>query len=102
MISVRHEAVDPAWTEKGLKVIRDYMNRRKLDVRATFDNFARILSVSKDSKLSKAQFRDVVRRERLPFTLVQIDFLFDKIDSNSVKFIDYKDWCSTFLDDGKL
>jgi hypothetical protein len=52
--------------------------------------------------MNKKQWREAVRKEAgISLNLVQIDYIFDKIDTQHESFIDLKKWLNTFQDDGK-
>jgi hypothetical protein len=52
--------------------------------------------------MNKKQWREAVRKEAgISLNLVQIDYIFDKIDNQHESFIDLKKWLNTFQDDGK-
>jgi hypothetical protein len=47
--------------------------------------------------MNKKQWREAVRKEAgISLNLVQIDYIFDKIDTQHEGFIDLKKWLDTF------
>ena len=52
--------------------------------------------------MNKKQWREAVRKEAgISLNLVQIDYVFDKIDASHESYIDLKKWIDTFKDDCK-
>lgn len=59
-----HGAIEEQWLESGVKSLKDYMLRRGLDVSGAFQRFIQLLG---EPKLTKYQWRDLMKREGLPF-----------------------------------
>lgn len=75
------------------------MMRKKLDMETAFTRFVQ----GQSKQINKKQWRESVRKEAgISLNLVQIDFMFDKIDTSHEGFIDLSKWIDTFKDDGKV
>ena len=89
-----HGPVEDQWLETGAKALKEYMLRRGLDVSGAFQ---RLISIAGEPRLTKYQWRDVMKREGLPFNYAQINFLFEAFDRHSRdKVIDEADWSFMF------
>ncbi|CDW87512.1 ef hand family protein [Stylonychia lemnae] len=98
-ITYSPQPVDDIWFNTGLKIIRDYIIKKKSSSQEAFERFILMLGSKDQPRLTKYQFRDIMKRENLPFSLAQIDFLFSKFDQNNDGYIDLNKWQQFIQDD---
>ena len=73
------------------------MKRKKLDPAGAFQRLAGQSSgTGNPKKLNKAQWREAVKREGLPFNCIQMDFMLEKLDHNHDGLVDGQDWILSF------
>ena len=77
MKKFQHKPIEDSWLANGLRILRDYMSNRRVDPATAFAKIS-----GNQRKLNKAQWREAMRREGLPFNCIQMDFLHDKLDHN--------------------
>ena len=65
----RHTQVEDVWYQVGVKLLREYMLRKKLDSETTFQRFLQALSLSKDSQINLIQWRKVLTRENVSLSI---------------------------------
>lgn len=87
------------WAQVGLTQLKEFMFRKRLDSESTFYRFLGHLNLGKEGRITKTQWRDVLKKENLSFNLPQIDCLFKNIDSNHDNAIDMNDWLHSVIDD---
>jgi hypothetical protein len=73
------------------------MNHKKLDPAGAFQRLAgQGNGAGNPKKLNKAQWREAVKREGLPFNCIQMDFMLEKLDHNHDGLVDAQDWLLSF------
>jgi hypothetical protein len=99
-----HKPVDDIYLATGLRILREYMLRKKFDVETCFTRFLQVsgLGQSVGGKMNKKQWREAMKREGLPFNKAQCDFMFEKLDANGDGAMDLQEWLQSMKDDGKL
>lgn len=75
-----------------MKQIRDYIVKKKLNSALAFERFLQILGAKESGRIGKNQFRELMKRENMPFNIPQIDFLFAKFDFSHDGYVDLEKW----------
>ena len=68
----------------GYRILKEQIIKKRI----SSDEFFRKLLAGYGNKLSKKQFREVVKKEGMPLTMPQIDLLFKRLDLNHDGFLD--------------
>mmetsp|Transcript_32138 Transcript_32138/g.31451 ORF Transcript_32138/g.31451 Transcript_32138/m.31451 type:complete len:180 (+) Transcript_32138:334-873(+) len=63
-----HKQVSSEWFVVGVKILRDYIVRKKLTSTLAFEKFLMLEGQVQSGKLNKYQIREAFKKEQLPFT----------------------------------
>mmetsp|Transcript_28903 Transcript_28903/g.27805 ORF Transcript_28903/g.27805 Transcript_28903/m.27805 type:complete len:184 (+) Transcript_28903:1666-2217(+) len=87
------------WEAVGLKKIREWMVKRQLNSKLAFDQILKFNKSIYTEHFGQEQFREAMKKEGLPFTLTQLDFLFKALDRNNDGLVDWDEWNAKVFDD---